>query len=191
MKNKLEPWSLVFVNVTPMLEFVLNSQTPKWRLRQPSPTLVERLWVRSSQFNLMQDQQLKGRVQFEKTKMEAIYRKWIIVVDQLRNTLVQRKNKKKNVYQKTIFCREKNNAFYETTIFVWLVMELFGSRRWSLYWPMQKNVLFMTNRKKYVALAWKHSMLVWLLGRSSCSSPTSRELHGLVDGSPSFNTTFN
>ena len=42
-------------------------------------------------------------------------------------------------------------------------------RRWRLYRPKLKAVVFMSNPKKfvYLAYAWHHSILVWLLGRSS------------------------
>ena len=47
---------------------------------------------------------------------------------------------------------------------VWVVltsniMELFNSKRWRLYWPKQKAVVFMLNPKKYASLAWHNSIM--------------------------------
>ena len=39
--------------------------------------------------------------------------------------------------------------------------------------------------KKYATQARQHSILVWLLGWSSCSSPSSKELHGPANQLPS------
>ena len=50
-------------------------------------------------------------------------------------------------------------------------MELFSRRRWRLDRPKQKAVVFVLNPKNYVTCAWHYSIVVWLLGRSSCSSP--------------------
>ena len=44
-----------------------------------------------------------------------------------------------------------------------------------LYW--QKAVVFMLNPKKYTTHAGHNSIVVWLLGPSSCSSPSTKELH--------------
>ena len=60
-----------------------------------------------------------------------------------------------------------------------LPMELFTSKRWRLYRPKQKAVVFMLNPKNYVTPVWQHSIVVWLLGQSSCSSPSNKELHAL------------
>ena len=38
----------------------------------------------------------------------------------------------------------------------------------------------MTNPQKYALHAWQHSMLVWLLGRSICTSPSTKEHNGLL-----------
>ena len=37
--------------------------------------------------------------------------------------------------------------------------------------------------KNYATHAWDNSLIVWLLGRSSCSSPSTKELHGVGDQS--------
>ena len=63
-------------------------------------------------------------------------------------------------------------------IIICLGMELFSSRRWRLYQPKQKAVVFMLNPKTFNQhvngiIPYIH---VWLLGRSSCST---KELHGL------------
>ena len=63
-------------------------------------------------------------------------------------------------------------------------MDLFSSRRWGLQEPKQKAVVFMLNRKNYATLACHNSIVVWLLGRSSCSSPTTKELHGWAHVTP-------
>ena len=49
--------------------------------------------------------------------------------------------------------------------------------------PSGKLLCFMTNPQNYAAYAWHHSIHVWLLGRSGCSSemnkssPSTKELH--------------
>ena len=63
---------------------------------------------------------------------------------------------------------------------LYLGMELFSSWRWRLDRPNQKAVVFKFNSKNYARHAWHDSIVVWLLGRSSCSSPSTKELHGLV-----------
>ena len=57
-------------------------------------------------------------------------------------------------------------------------MELFSSRRWRLDRAKQKAVVFVLNPKNYATHAWDNSIVVWLLGESSCSSPSTNELHG-------------
>ena len=57
-------------------------------------------------------------------------------------------------------------------------MELFSSRRWRLDRPKQKAVVSMLNPKIYATHAWHIFVVVWLLGRSSCSSPYTKELYG-------------
>ena len=47
-------------------------------------------------------------------------------------------------------------------------------------WPKQKAVVFMLNLKIYATPARHNSIVVWLLGRSSCSSPSTKELHDIV-----------
>ena len=55
---------------------------------------------------------------------------------------------------------------------------LVGSRRRRLYRPKQKYALLWQPQTNYAAQAWYYSIHVWLLGRSSCSSPsTSKDLH--------------
>ena len=39
-------------------------------------------------------------------------------------------------------------------------------------------VVFMTDPKNYAVHAWQHSIFVWLLGWSYCSSTSTKELHG-------------
>ena len=58
-----------------------------------------------------------------------------------------------------------------------LNMEIFSSRRWRLHWPKQKSVVLLLNPNK---LCMKNSIVVSLLGRSSCSSPSTKELHALT-----------
>ena len=60
-----------------------------------------------------------------------------------------------------------------------LSMELFSRRRWRLDRPKQKAVVFVLNPKNYATRAWHNSIVVWLLGQSSCSSPSTKELHAL------------
>ena len=43
-----------------------------------------------------------------------------------------------------------------------------------------KKLLFMLNQKNYATHAWHNAIIVWLLGLSSCSSPSTKELHGYV-----------
>ena len=58
-------------------------------------------------------------------------------------------------------------------------MEIFSRKRWSLYRPVRWAVVFVNNQKLYAAHAWQLSIHVWLLGRPGCSSPSTKELHGL------------
>ena len=51
----------------------------------------------------------------------------------------------------------------------------------KLDWPKQKAVVFMLNPKMYAKHAWNNFIVVWLLGRSCCSSPSSKELHGYTN----------
>ena len=60
-------------------------------------------------------------------------------------------------------------------------MELFSSRRWRLYRPKQKAVVFMFNPQKLCNASMTNSIVVWLLGQTSCSSPSTKELHGYID----------
>ena len=76
----------------------------------------------------------------------------------------------------THFCSTENAKLNN------LDMELFSSRRWRLYRPKQKAVVFILNPKNYATHAWHYSIHVWLLGQSSCLSPTSKKLHDLEDG---------
>ena len=55
-------------------------------------------------------------------------------------------------------------------------MELFSNRGGRLDRPKQKAAVFVLNPKKYATDAWHNSTVVWLLGRSSCSSPSTKEL---------------
>ena len=70
------------------------------------------------------------------------------------------------------------------------VTELFSSRRWRLYRPKQKVVVFILNRKKYSTHECHNSIVVWLLVCSSCSSPSTAELHGWVHYTPSSNEEY-
>ena len=50
-------------------------------------------------------------------------------------------------------------------------------------WPWSslvegKLLFLLTNSRNYAVSAWQNSTHVWLLGRSSCSSPYTKELHG-------------
>ena len=44
----------------------------------------------------------------------------------------------------------------------------------ELYQPKQKSGVFMLNPKNYATWTWNNSKVVWLLGRSSCSSPSAK-----------------
>ena len=61
-------------------------------------------------------------------------------------------------------------------------MELFSSRRCRLDRPKQKAVVFMLNPKKLSNTCLANSIVVWLLGQSSCSSPSTKELPRCVVG---------
>ena len=61
-----------------------------------------------------------------------------------------------------------------------IAMELLSSRRWRLDRPKQKPVVFVLNPENYATHAWHDSIDVWLLGRSTCSSPSTKELLGLT-----------
>ena len=39
--------------------------------------------------------------------------------------------------------------------------------------------VYVKSPQNYALHAWQHSILVWLLGQSICSSPSTKELHGL------------
>ena len=69
-----------------------------------------------------------------------------------------------------------------------LAMELFSSRRWKLDRPKQKAVVFVLNPENYATHAWHDSIVV---GRSTFSSPSTKELHGLAifDILPQVDTT--
>ena len=61
-------------------------------------------------------------------------------------------------------------------------MELFGSRRWRLHWPKQKAVVLMLTQKIMQHMdAIHYSIVAWLLGWSSCSASSAKELHELGD----------
>ena len=45
--------------------------------------------------------------------------------------------------------------------------------------PSGKLLCSCETRKHYAAHAWHHSIHAWLLSRSSCSSPSTKELHEL------------
>ena len=62
-----------------------------------------------------------------------------------------------------------------------LIMELFSRRRWRLDRPKQKAVVFVLKPKNYATRAWHNSIVVWLLGRSSCSSPSTLILLTLLE----------
>ena len=87
----------------------------------------------------------------------------------------------------TRFCRLLMTPIPSLWTFTWhyysnricLSMEVFSSRRWRLYRPKQNAVLFMSNLKRLCNTCMAYSIIVWLLGRSSCSSPSTKELHGL------------
>ena len=46
--------------------------------------------------------------------------------------------------------------------------------------PSRNLLCLCQTTKNYAAHAWHHSIHVWLLGRSSCSAPSTKELHGMA-----------
>ena len=56
-------------------------------------------------------------------------------------------------------------------------MELFSRRRWSLFGPRGKLLCLWQTSKNYATHEWYHAIRVSLLGRFSCSSPSTKELH--------------
>ena len=63
-----------------------------------------------------------------------------------------------------------------------LTMEHFSNRRWRPYWTKCKAVVFMWNPQKLRSTCMHYSIHVWLLGRSSCSFSSTKELHALAFG---------
>ena len=63
-------------------------------------------------------------------------------------------------------------------LFISPTMELFSRRRWMWYAPSRGLLCLCQTPKIYAEHAWYHSIHVWLLGRSSFSSLTTKELHG-------------
>ena len=63
-----------------------------------------------------------------------------------------------------------------------------GIKPWAAGWyaqtmePSRKLLCLHRNPKNYATHSWHNSQHVWLLGRSSCSSPsTTKELHAQTD----------
>ena len=79
-------------------------------------------------------------------------------------------------------CR-MNNSF--TCLVTYIQTNQTGGQPWSCLvvgdegWicPSRKLLCLCYTQKIYATHAWHTSILVWLLGRSSCSSPSTKELH--------------
>ena len=82
-------------------------------------------------------------------------------------------------------CR-MNNSF--TCLVTYIQTNQTGGLPWSCLvvgdegWisPSRKLLCLCYTQKIYATHAWHTSILVWLLGRSSCSSPSTKELHDIV-----------
>ena len=77
-----------------------------------------------------------------------------------------------------------SNCLFDTWFVVWCplfyllnTMDLFCRKRWRLFRSKCLAVLLMTNRKNYAANVLHHSIHVWLMGQTSCSSPSTKEFH--------------
>ena len=77
-----------------------------------------------------------------------------------------------------LLAKESSSCYPFLAALVGLPVELFISRRWRLDRPKQKAVVVMLNPKNYALHARHNEIVVWLLGQSSCSSPSTEELCG-------------